>query len=120
MTECSKIIAQSNLQNKALANEIFQLKEEIVQLKEILGLQPCSNQLTSNVINALVMQKMFENKFLETVQDLRKALHQSSVKHLSERKASPVGIRTILSISDQRIAKVMEELDKVCRVVFQG
>ena len=59
------------------------------------------------------MQKMFENNFLQRVKDLRKALHESTVKHLSQHKSTPVGIRTILNVSDQRISRVIEQIDRV-------
>mmetsp|Transcript_38974 Transcript_38974/g.122954 ORF Transcript_38974/g.122954 Transcript_38974/m.122954 type:complete len:117 (-) Transcript_38974:86-436(-) len=59
------------------------------------------------------MQKMFENNFLQRVKDLRKALHESTVKHLSQHKSTPVGIRTILNVSDQRISRVIEEIDRI-------
>jgi hypothetical protein len=56
-----------------------------------------------------------QENFTRTLRDLRRELDGSSIKNLSTKGQVPLGIRSLLQLSNERIEKVMEEAAQVKR-----
>mmetsp|Transcript_10032 Transcript_10032/g.23330 ORF Transcript_10032/g.23330 Transcript_10032/m.23330 type:complete len:352 (-) Transcript_10032:233-1288(-) len=66
-----------------------------------------------DVSEALQRRREFEENFTRTLRELRKELEHTSLKHLSSKGQVPLGVRSLLQLSNERIEKVMEEAAQV-------
>jgi len=128
----NEVIAQANGQKAALAKEVMSLRsqlERVDQERATLGAPPVMEQqqvppghTTSlpgipggvrDVSEALQRRREFEENFTRTLRDLRKELEHTSLKHLSSKGQVPLGVRSLLQLSNERVEKVMEEAAQV-------
>uniref|UniRef100_A0A7S0W5T5 Uncharacterized protein n=1 Tax=Hemiselmis tepida TaxID=464990 RepID=A0A7S0W5T5_9CRYP len=65
------------------------------------------------IVAALQRRKEFEENFTRTLRDLRKELEMSSLKSISAKNQLPIGVRSMIQLSNERIEKVMEEASQV-------
>jgi hypothetical protein len=72
-----------------------------------------SGDQNKEIIEALQRRKEFEENFTRTLRDLRKELEQTSIKSINAKNQLPLGVRSMIQLSNERIEKVMEEAAQV-------
>jgi len=99
------------------ATEVAEEKAEIAKKIEKDGppkpLVTVSTDKSKDLAEALQRKKDFEENFTRTVRDLRKELEQSDLKQMVGKNQVPLGIKSTLQLSNERIEKVMEEISQV-------
>lgn len=111
--ERDEAIVKANGQKGLLAKEVRTLREELFEANSVLEYNVQQQQMitydpNSPVARALAQRREFEENFTRNLRELREALSQTSLKELSASTASPVGIRTLLQMSDKKINAVVE------------
>mmetsp|Transcript_25543 Transcript_25543/g.40029 ORF Transcript_25543/g.40029 Transcript_25543/m.40029 type:complete len:235 (+) Transcript_25543:398-1102(+) len=109
----AEVIAQANAQKALLAKEVKSLRAELERQQDSNVSKTNTSGIPGNqsrdVAEALQRKREFEENFTRTLRDLRKELEHTSLKHLSSRGQVPLGVRSLLQLSNERIEKVMEE-----------
>mmetsp|Transcript_27187 Transcript_27187/g.55440 ORF Transcript_27187/g.55440 Transcript_27187/m.55440 type:complete len:330 (-) Transcript_27187:17-1006(-) len=132
----NEVIAQANGQKAALAKEVMSLRNQLERAETErsniqIGMKTKANPDVSavpaghvtqlpgipgqvrDVSEALQRRREFEENFTRTLRDLRKELEHTSLKHLSSKGQVPLGVRSLLQLSNERVEKVMEEAAQV-------
>jgi hypothetical protein len=106
----ASIIAQANAQKALLAKEVKALRAELEGRGGGAGNTAMSPE---EVALALERRREFEENFTRTLRDLRKELETTDLKSLGSKSQIPMGVRSMLQLSNERIEKVMEEAAQV-------
>lgn len=113
----AEVVAQTNAQKALLAKEVKHLRSEIDLTKARAdAAQPAqinTGDQNKEIIEALQRRKEFEENFTRTLRDLRKELEQTSLKNINAKNQLPLGVRSMIHLSNERIEKVMEEASQV-------
>jgi len=113
----AEVIAQANAQKAVLAKEVKSLRAELDRVKpgNLAGGAPSIplSEGETALADALKKRREFEENFTRTLRDLRRELDESSIKNLSTHGQVPLGIRSLLQLSNERVEKVMEETAQV-------
>mmetsp|Transcript_22859 Transcript_22859/g.54649 ORF Transcript_22859/g.54649 Transcript_22859/m.54649 type:complete len:302 (-) Transcript_22859:73-978(-) len=110
----AEIVSQATAQKALLAREVKALRSELERSGlSGAGALPGASQQTQEVANALQRRREFEENFTRTLRDLRKGLEQTSIKALSSKGQVPLGVRSLLQLSNERVDKIVEEAAQV-------
>jgi hypothetical protein len=111
----AEIISQATAQKALLAREVKSLRGELEQAGLSGGgaLPAGTSKQTQEIADALQRRREFEENFTRALRDLRTGLEQTSIKALSSRGQVPLGVRSLLQLSNERIDKIIEEAAQV-------